>query len=175
MLAKYGSAVAMVVCALATTPGYTASFGRTAGSFVVSPTGAANYSIPLWVPPGIGGLQQKLGLSYSSQQGNGLLGMGWEVAGLSAIERCNLTVAQDGVAGSPQLVTTDRLCLDGQRLRLTSTETLSNYGQAGTTYQTEIANFSTIAANGCAAPPQLHVFGCENHLAPSADFLSEIS
>jgi hypothetical protein len=92
----------------------------------------------------------RLGLSYSSQRGNGLLGMGWGVAGLSAIECCNHTVAQDGVAESPQLVTTDLLCLDGQRLRLTSTETLSNYGQAGTTYQTEIANFSTITANGTA-------------------------
>src|SRR5258708_37045986 len=43
--------------------------GRTAGSFAVSPTGAATYSIPLWKPPGIAGLSPSLSLSYSSSQG----------------------------------------------------------------------------------------------------------
>jgi len=44
----------------------------------------------------------------------------------------------------------DAFCLDGNRLRLTSSETLSTYGQPNTTYQTEIANFSNVTAVGTA-------------------------
>jgi hypothetical protein len=127
-----------------------AAVGRTKGSFALSPSGSAQYSIPLWTPPGIGKLQEQLALVYNSQGGNGLVGVGWQIAGLSAIRRCNLTVAQDSVMGSPQLATNDRLCLDGKRLRLTSSETLSTYGAAGTTYQTEIADFSNITAQSSA-------------------------
>src|SRR5207244_42403 len=41
----------------------------------------------------------------------------------------------------------DRFCMDGKRLRLTSSETLSTYGQDSTTYQTEVADFSNITAH----------------------------
>ncbi len=44
------------------------------------------------------------------------------------------------------LVTNDGLCLDGQRLRLTS----GTYGAAGSTYQTELANFKNVTAFGAA-------------------------
>jgi RHS repeat-associated protein len=121
-------------------------FGHTVGHFSVSSAGSAGYTIPIWVPPGVAGLTPKLALSYSSNRGDGLLGVGWGLAGLSAISRCNLTYAQDGVAGSPQLTATDRFCLDGNRLRITS----GTYGAAGATYQTEIANFSNITSNGTA-------------------------
>jgi len=42
------------------------------GSAAVSPSGAANYQIPLQLPPGISGMEPKLALSYNSQSGNGL-------------------------------------------------------------------------------------------------------
>jgi RHS repeat-associated protein len=126
------------------------SAGRTPGQYVVSPTGGANYSIPIWTPPGPRGIQPSLGIAYSSQSGTGMLGPGWQLTGLSSITRCNLTVAQDGVAAAVMLAYSDRFCLDGQRLRLTSSETLSTYGQDSTTYQTEIANFSNVTAHGQA-------------------------
>jgi hypothetical protein len=44
------------------------------------------------------------------------------------------------------LATSDGYCLDGQRLRLTS----GTYGTAGSTYQTEIANFKNVTAYGTA-------------------------
>jgi hypothetical protein len=40
--------------------------------------------------------------------------------------------------------------MDGNRLRLTSSETLSTYGHDSTTYQTEIADFSNVTAHGTA-------------------------
>ena len=133
--------------ALASVEAVSAPFGRTVGDFTIPADGSANYSIPIWVPPGVVGLQPSLALNYNSNGGDGLLGVGWNLVGLSAISRCNLTYAQDGVGGSPQLASSDRFCLDGKRLRTTNGST---YGAAGATYQTEIADFSNITSNGAA-------------------------
>ena len=70
-------------------------YGRTTGSFDVSPAGAATYTIPIWTPPGPNGVTPSLSLSYSSQGGNGLAGVGWSLAAVSSIERCNRTATGD--------------------------------------------------------------------------------
>ena len=59
-------------------------------------TGAARYAIPLTLPPGTNGLAPALAIVYDSRSGNGLLGVGFRLAGLSAIQRCGSTLAQDG-------------------------------------------------------------------------------
>lgn len=118
----------------------------TPGSFAVSQDGAATYSIPIRVPPGIAGVEPKLALVYSSRAGNGPFGIGWSLTGLSAISRCPRTVAQDGVHGSVNFDANDRFCLDGKRLMLFS----GTYGAAGSEYRTEIPTFSRIIANGSA-------------------------
>ena len=41
--------------------------------------GTASLSYPITVPAGRGGLQPNLNISYSSEAGNGLLGMGWDM------------------------------------------------------------------------------------------------
>jgi RHS repeat-associated protein len=120
--------------------------GRTRGAFAVSPTGAATYAIPIWVPPGPNGMHPSIALTYNSQQGNGIVGVGWGVSGLSSINRCNLTYAQDAAPEAVALATSDGYCMDGQRLRLTS----GTYGTAGSTYQTEVANFINVTAYGSA-------------------------
>src|SRR5258708_39383992 len=91
-------------------------------------------------------MQPKLSLFYDSQSSIGPLGIGWSLAGLGKITRCNLTTAQDATTAPVALVTADGYCMNGKRLRLTSAA--GSYGAAGSTYQTEIADFSNVTANG---------------------------
>ena len=119
--------------------------GKIPGSFSVSPSGAATYSIPIQVLPGIAGLQPKLSLEYNSQGGNGVLGVGWNLSGMSSVSRCPKTKLTDGVAGSVNYDTSDQFCLDGQRLIFTSIDT------DGTRYVTESDSFSKITSFGQAA------------------------
>ncbi len=123
-----------------------AAVGRTGGTYRVSPTGAATYTIPIWAPRGPNALQPHISLVYNSQQGSGYVGVGWALAGISSIYRCNSTYAQDSDPEPVALTTNDALCLDGQRLRITS----GTQDEAGSTYQTEIANFENVTAYGSA-------------------------
>lgn len=119
--------------------------GTLPGSLGVSDSGAATYGIPIVVPPGTAGMQPNLSLNYNSQAQNGILGLGWSLGGMSSIGRCGKTIAQDGVNERINFTTTDRLCLDGQRLVLVNA-TLSdaNYWSATAEYRTEIESFSRI-------------------------------
>ncbi|WP_437685110.1 RHS repeat-associated core domain-containing protein [Sorangium sp. So ce176] len=78
------------------------------GSGEVGADGAYHYALPLEVPPGRGDVTPQLSLGYSSRSGNGPLGVGWNVGGLSTIHPCDAIVATDGIAAEG-----DRLCLDG--------------------------------------------------------------
>ena len=77
----------------------TSAAGRTPAEFGVSHSGAATYRIPLWTPPGVGEVGLDLALVYASRSGSGSVGVGWSIAGLSTITRCNRTWAQDGARG----------------------------------------------------------------------------
>ena len=124
----------------------TGAAGRTAGQFSVTSTGAASYRIPLWTPPGVGRLGLDLALQYNSRTGSGIAGVGWSIAGLSAISRCNRTYAQDGTPAAVSNTTADRYCLDGQQLKLVS----GTAGASGAVYATEIESRSRIVANGAS-------------------------
>ncbi|WP_078119551.1 RHS repeat-associated core domain-containing protein [Thiosocius teredinicola] len=119
--------------------------GSLAGRFSVE-QGAANYSVPIAVPPGVAGVQPELAFSYSSSGGNGTLGVGWSLSGLSAITRCGRTLVQDGQLGTVEWKRSDRYCLDGQRLVLVS----GTYGEDGSEYRTETDGFTRIRAHGQA-------------------------
>jgi hypothetical protein len=71
--------------------------GATAGSFGVSETGQATYSIPLEFPGGIGGMTPDLSLIYNSNGGDGILGPGWSLGGLSVIHLVPANRYHDGI------------------------------------------------------------------------------
>lgn len=61
-----------------------------AGNQILSPPtgsqkGDANMNYPIKVPSGLGGLQPSVSIGYSSGGGNGWMGEGWDVQGLSSI------------------------------------------------------------------------------------------
>jgi hypothetical protein len=58
--------------------------GAIQGSFAVSSTGEASYHIPLVLPPGAAGMQPSLAVAYNSASGDGMLGMGFSLSGISA-------------------------------------------------------------------------------------------
>lgn len=111
----------------------------------VTSGGAFSYSIPIQAPPGTHGMTPHIALTYSSGAGDGFVGLGWQISGLSEITRCPQTIAQDGYHGSVNFDGNDRYCIDGQRLILT---TGSAYGASNSQYHTEIESFRKIVACG---------------------------
>jgi hypothetical protein len=120
--------------------------GRTPGAANVSDGGEASYSVPIFTPPGTHGMTPQLGIVYGHRYGSTLLGAGWGIAGLSAIARCPKVWAADGEMRDVRNDSSDRFCLDGNKLRLVS----GTYGSAGATYQTEIETFSRVTSYGVA-------------------------
>ncbi|MGD8176110.1 Ig-like domain-containing protein, partial [Marinimicrobium sp. ARAG 43.8] len=118
--------------------------GSSDGEFRVNESGAATYSLPIALPAGTAGVVPSLSVDYSSQGGNGLLGKGWRLSGLSAISRCRQTPAQDGQFLPITWSSEDRFCLDGQRLVVVEGE----YGAVNSRYRTEIDSFALVTAQG---------------------------
>ncbi|MSQ98592.1 MAG: hypothetical protein EXR85_04760 [Xanthomonadales bacterium] len=122
--------------------------GSTAGFFRVDVSGNANYSIPLLTAPASGGLAPHVSIDWSSQAGNGHLGVGGSLGGLSVISRCPQTIEQDGVKRPVgiTLSASDRFCLDGRRLIATA----GAYGANGTEYRAELDTFDKVVSYGIA-------------------------
>ncbi|MCG3167165.1 MAG: hypothetical protein POELPBGB_02949 [Bacteroidia bacterium] len=115
--------------------------GYIPSSHSVTPTGAAIYSIPIPLPPGTNGMVPSLALSYNSQSGNGILGMGWNIAGLSAINRVPKTLYHNEKVAPVACTWDDDFTLDGNRLiklsdgsYRTETETFSKINAVGISY-----------------------------------------
>ncbi|NOU47241.1 MAG: hypothetical protein HOO86_09285 [Bacteroidales bacterium] len=108
--------------------------GTLPGNFGVSPAGAATYSIPIDLPPGINGVTPQLALTYNSNGSNGIMGMGWSIAGLSSITRTGTNIYNDGGVDGIDYDDNDKLMLDGNRLIPINTNE----------YRTKIETFSKI-------------------------------
>lgn len=118
------------------------------GALTVNNLGRAMYSIPIEVTPGLGGMQPDLSLEYSSGGGNGIMGAGWSLSGLSAISVTGKNLAQDGEFSAPTFdLSEDRLALDGQRL-VCVTET---YGAIDAEYRTEVESFAKVTTFGTSS------------------------
>ena len=128
------------------------------GSWDVTPSGAFTYSIPLEVPEGRNGMQPALSLSYSGGRGNGLLGAGWSLSGLSTVTRCDKTLATEGAVDGVDYSdfttddngSVDRFCLDGQKLVAVGgiDQGDGSYGRIDTEYRTESDIFARIISTG---------------------------
>lgn len=119
-------------------PVFGEDFGYLAGNFSVSESGSASYTIPLKTPPGAGGLKPELSITYSSSGSNGMLGVGFGMSGLSAINIAQRNLQDDGVVRFDF----DNVSyeLDGERL--VSIKDSPDENQAE--YRTEQNNFSKI-------------------------------
>ncbi len=117
--------------------------GTTGGTFKVSESGAATYSVPITSPKGTAGVEPQLSINYSSQSGNGPLGIGWNISGLSSVHRCAKNFAQnDGQISEIRNNSDDRFCLDGQQLFIES----GTYGANNATYKVESFSNNTITS-----------------------------
>jgi RHS repeat-associated protein len=127
----------------------------TAAEFRVDESGAATYSVPLYAVPGTAGVVPQLTLSYSSQNGDGPVGKGWAIGGLSSISRCRATrEAGDFIGaatpdGNPRPINfsaTDRFCLDGQRLIPSGATCPAASGMTAAALATEVDSFERVCA-----------------------------
>lgn len=111
-------------------------YGSTVGEANVTPSGAASYIIPIHTPRGVNGFQPNISIIYNSQSGNGILGYGWNISGLSSISRVPSTIYFDGITEGVNLNRMDKLALDGNRLICINADS--------TEFKTELENFSKI-------------------------------
>jgi RHS repeat-associated protein len=115
--------------------------GSISGSGNVA-SGGATYSIAISAPPGTNGVSPTVSINYHSMAGNGVLGQGWDIGGLSKITRSTRNMYFDNETNPVVMTNSDRFVLDGARL----IAKVGNYGEPNTTYGTESENFATITS-----------------------------
>ncbi|MEZ4300176.1 MAG: FG-GAP-like repeat-containing protein [Polyangiaceae bacterium] len=98
----------------------TTAAGSLQGTFSVTVTGEASFLLPISVPSGRAGIEPHMALQYDSAAGDGVLGQGFSLTGLSAILRCAKNLPQDGEIERVQYSDADKLCLDGKPLVVVS-------------------------------------------------------
>lgn len=103
--------------------------------------GAYSDAIPIEVPS-FHSIAPSLKLSYRSSGGNGSLGVGWDLAGVSKIER-----ASPG-KGAPNYDATDVYLLGGEELVPCATGSVSPSCTTGGTHSTKSESYSRIALSG---------------------------
>ena len=119
-----------------------AAVGRIEAGYGVDRNGTPEYVIPVRLTAGTAGLTPQLAISHAGASARSVVGVGFTIAGLSAITPCEKTVASDTTPDPIRLVAGDRYCLDGARLRLSS----GTYGATNSTYRTEIDQLSRVTA-----------------------------
>ena len=138
---------------------------------------AANYTIPIDVPPGLNGVAPKISLTFNSQSGPGNAGWGWNLSGISSITRIPSTQYHDNIIDPVDFDLLDHFALDGQRLILKT----GTYGANGAVYQTEkysnikIVSYGTHPISGVEGPRYFKVFypdGSIAHYGYNSDSIS---
>lgn len=120
--------------------------GTLPGDLDVTALGAATYQIPIFISPGTAGMQPGISIVYNSQGKEGLLGKGWDIAGLSEIRRVPQNFYIDNKVEGVSLTSNDRFALDSNRLILKT----GTYGADASTYGTEYETFVKVVAHETA-------------------------
>jgi len=81
----------------------------------VLPNGVTTYTVPIECAPGRG-IQPSISISYNSLGGNGVLGFGWNIEGLSSINRTTSNYYYDGSIKPTEMTATAQFVIDGVRL-----------------------------------------------------------
>lgn len=90
--------------------------------YILSPTGAVTYQVPMNIHSASNGFQPQLSFSYNSQQTESVLGYGWSMAGMSSVVHVGGSIYYDGKT-TPLSLSEDKLMLDGIRLIKQGTDT----------------------------------------------------
>jgi RHS repeat-associated protein len=96
--------------------GQTINFQDTKGELTVDGSGSANYKVPIALPPGIKDVAPQIALTYSSSGSNGIAGYGWNISGISSINRIGTRKDLDGIVKPINFDANDQFTLDGQHL-----------------------------------------------------------
>ena len=116
--------------------------GIISGSTAVNSAGAATFEVAISTPPGSGGVQPNLGITYNSNSGNSALGYGWSLSGLSVISRSGRSIYHNEVASPVSYTNQDAFVLDGLRLNpITGIN-----GAHGTIYASEMEGYSRVTS-----------------------------
>lgn len=115
--------------------------GCTSIHFDVNNNGAAIFNIPITTPSGHCQVQPNVSICYNSQSGNGVVGYGCNISGLSAITRVPADIYHDGQAKGLTHLATDNYSIDGQRLMRKS----GIQGTVNSTYNMESDPMSVVA------------------------------
>lgn len=121
--------------------------GKIEDEYTVTPTGQFNYSIPVTSVPGTGGVVPQLSISYNSSNKRGLCGYGFDLLGLSVINRAPANLHRDNKVGAVNFSEEDKFMLDGMRLIIVQEQVQQ------TEYRTENNVFSKIVAEGEKSNP----------------------
>ncbi len=125
--------------------------GKTADEMTVNANGQFSYEIPIAVVPGTGGMIPNLYIAYSSSNGNGLFGYGFDLKGLSLISRMPKNLFRDGKADVIRFDSSDRFALDGMRMSLVNTT------DGVREYRTETNVYSKIISTGTSDNPSMFI------------------
>lgn len=118
----------------------------------IGPLGNATYNIPIFCPPGTNGMQPDLSVTYSSLAGDGLMGLGWNLSGISSITRGGKDLMHNALADvdGVDIDSDDRFYFNGQLLIALNGGV---YGDHNTEYQTEVNSFARIKSFGQVNAP----------------------
>ena len=103
--------------------------------------GSFGYSVPIEVPP-FRGLEPRLAFSYGSEARNAFLGVGWNLSGISTIERANPG------RGTPNWDANDVYLLDGQELYPCQPGSVSPSCTSGGNFSGRVENYLKIRYDG---------------------------